>query len=236
MKVAWIRSRWLHVGLAPLLALLIVGGFSAVALASRVEHSLALKVGLLDIWIWLFFLCLLAIPLWFVLSASWGIYALLIPSTRNAIGGSILASGCAIVGCAVGLILSPQCVHALGYPNEKAIEAVLADLDPVVGAIRKYQALEGRPPQELSALVPGFIPELPRVEVLGNRLELVYERHEQDWRLETGAYLSNGLATSCPYAEVVYFGSQDYTQGVDSGGAALATYEHSFRGWRWRID
>lgn len=234
MKAAWIRSWWLGVGLAPLMALLIVGGFSGGALVSRIVHSLALKVGLLDIWIGLLLLCLLAVALWILASVSSGLTAFFTPGSRSAIGRWILASGCAIAGCAVGLVLSPFCVHALGYPNERAVEALITEFDPVVVAIRSFESKEGHPPAALTELVPDYLVEVPRPQVLGDSIELRYERLEADWRLQADAYLMHGIATFCPLAELEYSGSQRYEPMSNPSSSSSAP--HAFHGWRWYVD
>jgi len=209
--------------------------FAVGALLSRSMESLEIvhKMGFLKLILTLLGLC--ALGLWILGGFCAAFSAVLRPDLRRLMAWLVFASGSALLGYAGAIALAPAIDERLSYGNDQAVEALIAEFDPVVHAIRRFEVDHGRAPEGLLELVPRYLPRIPRPEVLDTPIELRYDRLGRDWRLEGEAYLMHGLASMCPLAEIAYLRSQDYAHGVSSAGTGLEEYDHSFRGWRWYI-
>ena len=175
------------------------------------------------------------VGLWVLSGLCAGVFAVLRPALRRPLALLVFASASVLIGYAVGIVLGLQIHERLRYRDEQAVEALIAEFDPVVHAIRKFEADHGQAPDTLIDLVPRYLPRIPQSEVLRTPIELRYERLDRDWRLQGEAYLMHGFAAMSPLLEIAYLGSQDYAHGVSAANTRLEEYDHSFRGWRWYI-
>lgn len=135
-----------HVGLAGCLvaaALLAVPGCEWIALGP-LGFSIFRE---LEILIWL--LIYLCVP-----TAALSAFALLVPKVRSNSGGIVITF---ILMTLAGL-LSLQMV---GYISRYEYGQVAIRGKRIVDAIRRYEAVNAKPPPDLNALVPGFIDAVP---------------------------------------------------------------------------
>lgn len=147
--------------------------------------------------------------------------------------GAILGVPVCIVGCciprlrgnAARLLLCALVVVACLYLGQRlsqplkrhALQATVARAEPLVAAIRRFEAETGKPPLELTELVPKYLAAIP-TPGLNSSPEFYYTRakryeylHDNDWVIKVHPPFSGfNLAAIRYHGEVIYLPKQNY--------------------------
>ena len=204
------RPRW------PLVvSALIITGFVVGSLCSRAQHSLLIaeKVG------WAWGLLLIFFP---VVCLVAGGFALFVKSCRRPmldLCGSLL----------IAVLSSAVAMANLCYPDERALEDAMVQLQPLVDALQRFEREHGKAPETLGELVPLYLTALPKCQWLDVQIDPQYE-HDGPWRIYARSWLQGGFDP--PMGEIEYRSDQRY-EGVPPEAWTRHGRSGLVRGWRW---
>lgn len=92
-----------------------------------------------------------------------------------------------------------------------ALEQVMARAEPLIAAIQMYEAAQGRPPAELVALVPEYLPNIPTPGI-GTSPEFYYRRPAPEDDLEGNAWMLDVMppVIGIGFDRFIYLPKQNY--------------------------
>lgn len=197
-----------------LLAILVGAG------VSRLFESLAITELVGWFWVLAAILVVLAVPVVIVRMLF----------ERSALGRTWATWACCALTLA--LLFVTRLPWTLGFDEKAALEMLIRRFEPVAVAIGRFQAANGRLPQALGELVPGFMPELPTEDLLGRPVNLVYSRGET-WSLRVDVILGWGL--SAPMGELDYRPEERYEDRFQPQQPPPELEDGLYLGWHWRV-
>ncbi len=152
---------------------------------------------------------LIGIPLWFVLKDK--------PQRRVRI---IMSAIAIIIGCGSGLLIKQ-------HVREKCLHDLIARSQPLIAAITKYEADNGRPPEELEALVPKYLSAVPDTQ-WGSGQEYEFEQWEtkNSEKKRPAPDVKWELKVACPLQPsnwdcIFYWPTKKYPKEIYSGDTEL---------------
>ena len=125
--------------------------------------------------------------------------------------------------------------NRLAYPYEHALQVLIDRFDPIVAAVKKFEADERRLPESLDELVPRYLERIPRGELLGHPITPEY-RPWDGWHLRASGYVEVfGLAISGTSGGVEFDSDGLYPDYSPDSRQHRHGYWGLYRGWRWVI-
>ena len=94
-----------------------------------------------------------------------------------------------------------------------ALNQVMARAEPLVAAIHKFEATTGKPPQNLSELVPNYLARIPKPGI-GTSPEFYYRLPERDESIEGNAWMLdvNPPVIGIGFDRFIYLPKQNYPE------------------------
>ncbi len=164
---------------------------------------------------------LIGIGVWVALAlATWGAY---VGWKRGVHRLPAFAVALAVHACVIGGGWT-----AIDIARSRVIEDIVARAEPVAVAIRRFEKERGEPPLDLNALVPDYLPKLPR-PVRPNECELLYgcDLLNKHWWID-GRNWWSGATCGIEYAPLA---EQHPVRELRSGQARRGDWVLTYRTW-----
>jgi hypothetical protein len=132
-------------------------------------------------------------------------------------------------------VLSQVAHNVLAYPYERSLRVLIDQFDPIVTAVKRFEAEKGQLPGSLDELVPAYLAGIPHGKMLGWRIHPEYQPWD-GWHLRASGYVEVfGLAISGTSGGIEYDSDGQYPEYSEFSRQRRHGYWGLYRGWRWVI-